>query len=148
MSLFDRQGIPEWALQRRYGDNGSEVGSPRDVDTGPADEVDMKFEDDISTLTSYSLTRTTDLDGSLFEMHRLEQLSTRRWLEPSGDLERWKTRYVRSISAVFPSGKHGTWPRCRVLFLHAEVVLGYLPAESQDLGCWTAVLERSDCMLL
>lgn len=54
MSLFDRQGIPESLLRNRY----------RKGDT----EAD--FEEDIHTLTSYSLVRING-DGSEFEMHRL-----------------------------------------------------------------------------
>ncbi|KAF2175866.1 hypothetical protein K469DRAFT_52280 [Zopfia rhizophila CBS 207.26] len=71
MSLFDRQGIPESLLSGRY---------QEDNDASP------DFEDDLNTLTSFSLV-ATDVDGYQFEMHRLVQFSTRKWLELQGELE-------------------------------------------------------------
>ena len=65
MSLFDRQGIPESLLGGRYQEDN---------------DADSDFEDDLNTLTSFSLV-AIDVDGHRFEMHRLVQFSTRKWLE-------------------------------------------------------------------
>ncbi|KAI4168991.1 MAG: hypothetical protein LQ343_006022 [Gyalolechia ehrenbergii] len=132
MSLFDRQGIPEWVLRHYDKENRGEA----------ADVADMDFEDDISALTNYSLIRITNLEGTLFEMHRLVQFSTQRWLGSSEDLESWQAKYVRTISAVFPNAKYETWTTCRALFPHAKVVLEYQPADSQDLLHWTDLLAK------
>lgn len=65
MSLFDRQGIPESLLHDRYWrDDGAKA----------------DFEEDIHTLTSFSLVEIS-AGGHEFEMHRLVQFSTKKWLE-------------------------------------------------------------------
>lgn len=153
MSLFDRQGAPEWVL-RRY--NKKDRGAPVSVaDTNCADGydkdywrksaniTDIDFDDDISTLTNYSLIRATEFDGTLFEMHRLVQFSTQRWLESSGDLEVCRARYTRVLNKVFPNGKYKTWVTCRALFPHVKVVLNFRPINSQHLQDYTAVLEKA-----
>lgn len=60
MSFFNRQGIPEFVLQR-YASNQNV-----DVDTDP----ELEFEEDLATLRSYRLI-TTDIEGNTFEMHGL-----------------------------------------------------------------------------
>ncbi|RYP02218.1 hypothetical protein DL764_005898 [Monosporascus ibericus] len=62
MSLFDRQGIPDFLLDDRYQDDS---------------DASFDFEEDLNTLTSFSLV-TTDVKGHLFEMYRLVQFSTRK----------------------------------------------------------------------
>lgn len=65
MSVLDRQGIPDSLLLAQYkgGDDGED-----------------DFEDDIHTLISFCLLGMS-ADGCEFDMHRLVQLSTKRWLE-------------------------------------------------------------------
>ena len=60
LSMFDRQGIPECLLHR--------------------DDDQLQFEDAIAPLRSFSLVKQQAKERS-FEMHRLVQLSTRKWLE-------------------------------------------------------------------
>jgi len=81
MSLFDPQGIPESLLDGRYEEN---------------DDASLDFEDDLNELMSLSLV-ATDIDGSRFEMHRLVQFSTKKWLELNQELEEWKEKYCRSV---------------------------------------------------
>ncbi|RDW82157.1 hypothetical protein BP6252_03269 [Coleophoma cylindrospora] len=88
MSLFDREGIPEALLRQVY---------EEDSDT----EAD--FEDDISTLTSYSLV-TVNVEGDEFEMHRLVQYSMKKWLEQHNKLEYWKEKYIEIMGNAFPIG--------------------------------------------
>ncbi|KAI4156990.1 MAG: hypothetical protein L6R39_000853 [Caloplaca ligustica] len=161
MSLFDRQGIPERLLHRLYEDNCNEVASPVnvetnlgedigseviatvDVDTHIEDDIDIEFEDDISTLTNFSLVRISNLEDGLFDMHRLVQLSTRAWLELSGDLGRWTQRYITMICEAFPDVKYDTWTQCRALFPHAEVLFKYQAADKQSLREWANVLTKA-----
>jgi len=96
MSLFDRQGIPESLLHHRY---------QRDKD-GEAD-----FEDDFYTLRSYSLVEIS-ADGKEFNMHRLVQFSTRKWLELYNELEEWKAKYVTLMDDSYPIGRHENWAVC------------------------------------
>ncbi|KAI4112359.1 MAG: hypothetical protein LQ345_006481, partial [Seirophora villosa] len=136
MCLFDRQGIPDTLLRDRYR-------SPVNVDTDLPANGDLGFEEDISTLRSYSLIRTANEKDTSFEMHRLVQSSTRWWLRSSGHLERWQAKYIRMMAEVFPSGEYETWTTCQALFPHAKVVLEYQPADSEHLKPWTRVLFRA-----
>jgi len=54
---------------------------------------DGNFEDDFHTLISYSLL-ATNIEGNEFEMHRLVQFSTKKWLELHDELEKWKEKYI------------------------------------------------------
>ena len=101
MSFFDRQGIPEFLLRKDSDDEDDSTYIRRiimsELDNGNPyqDTVNMnrnlrnnrnqEFEDDISTLVSYSLI-TTAAVGNMFEMHRLVQISIIRWLESYGDM--------------------------------------------------------------
>ena len=127
MSLFDRQGIPESLLHHRY---------QRDED-GEAD-----FEDDIYTLTSYSLVEIS-ADGKEFEMHRLVQFSTKKWLELYDELEGWREKYVRLMDDSHPVGRHENWTICRALFPHAQAVVEYRPTDAKAVVAWASVLFKA-----
>ncbi|KAF2195128.1 hypothetical protein K469DRAFT_538467, partial [Zopfia rhizophila CBS 207.26] len=127
MSLFDRQGIPESLLHGRY---------QLDED-GEAD-----FEDDIHTLTSYSLV-DINADGREFEMHRLVQFSTKMWLELNDELEQWKERYVTLMDDSYPVGRHENWTVCQALFPHAQAAVGCQPENAMALEAWAAVLFKA-----
>ncbi|KIM96916.1 hypothetical protein OIDMADRAFT_131494 [Oidiodendron maius Zn] len=108
MSLFDRQGIPESLLDSSYQEN---------------DDASLDFEDDLNILMSFSLV-TANVGGSQFEMHRLVQFSTKRWLELNEELEEWKEKYVRLMDNSYPVGQHENWTVCQALFPHAQAVVG------------------------
>jgi tetratricopeptide (TPR) repeat protein len=127
MSLFDRQGIPESLLGGRY---------QKDNDASP------DFEDDLNTLTSFSLV-TTDVDGHQFEMHRLVQFSTRKWLELQGELEVWRERYVRLMNDSYPVGRYENWKACQALFPHAQATVACRPAGGSALEAWASVLFKA-----
>ncbi|KAF2175506.1 TPR-like protein [Zopfia rhizophila CBS 207.26] len=127
MGLFDRQGIPESLLRDRYG---------RD-DDGEAD-----FDDDIYTLTSYSLVEMST-DGKEFEMHRLVQFSTKKWLELNQELEGWKETYVTLMDESYPVGHYENWPVCQALFPHAQAAVGCRPADVKALEAWASVLFKA-----
>lgn len=80
------------------------------------------FDDDLVMLEGYSLISRT-IDVSTFEMHRLVQLSTRRWLEAQGRAEQWKERFVRKLCVVFPPGNYGNWKTCQTLLSQAQAAL-------------------------
>ncbi len=124
MSLFNRQGIPKALLVQVYQEDG---------------DAEANFEDDISTLTSYSLV-TMNVEGSEFEMHRLVQFSTKKWLEHYDELENWKENYIRIMHKAFPVGKYENWTTCRKLFPHAEMVLLYWPMNEGYLAQWASIL--------
>jgi tetratricopeptide (TPR) repeat protein len=124
MSLFDRQRIPEALLLQNYQDEG---------------DVEANFEDDLSTLISYSLV-TMNIEGNEFEMHRLVQFSTKKWLELYNELENWKEKYISIMDKAFPTGQYENWATCRKLFPHAEMVLLYWPTNEGYLAQWASVL--------
>ncbi|KAH8727391.1 hypothetical protein GQ44DRAFT_758100 [Phaeosphaeriaceae sp. PMI808] len=119
MTMFDRQGIPEYLLYD---------GRSR-----------LQFEEAVAPLTSFSLIRTQtrkqlgEQQGEQsFEMHNLVQLATRKWLELNRQVERWQKVSHRIMAAAFPSGQHETWAVCRVLLPHSRKVLSY--ASDDDKG--------------
>ncbi|KAK5651031.1 hypothetical protein OQA88_1504 [Cercophora sp. LCS_1] len=141
MSFFDRQGIPEWVLKplrigknpmrvrgpdeggdRESDDNGSTTDG--DTDDGADDDIYGRFEDDVAMLRDYCLITMNEI-GDEFEMHGLVQLSTRSWLEASGQQDTFKQQYIERMAALFPTGKYENWAKCRGLFAHVQVALGY-----------------------
>ena len=127
MSLFDRQGIPESLLDGRYTEH---------------DDASPDFEDDLNTLTSFSLV-ATDVDGHQLEMHRLVQYSTRKWLELQGELETWRQRYVRLMDDSYPVGRYENWKVCQTLFPHAQATIACRPTGGSALEVWASVLFKA-----
>jgi hypothetical protein len=127
MSYFDRQGIPASLLQSRY-------------QRGEDGEAD--FEEDIHTLTSYSLVGMS-VDGNEFEMHRLVQFSTKKWLELHDELEEWNERYVELMDDSYPVGEHENWTVCQALFPHAQAAVGCRPADVKAVEAWASVLFKA-----
>ncbi|KAI4221404.1 MAG: hypothetical protein L6R40_008636 [Gallowayella cf. fulva] len=126
MSFFDRQGIPEELITSRYEENNNI----------------MNFEEDIKVLRNYSLV-ALGIENDMFEMHRLVQFATRKWLEQRQEMERWKETYIAIMADAFPPGRYENWKRCRMLFPHAVLVLEYQPIKKSFLRPWTAVLSNA-----
>jgi tetratricopeptide (TPR) repeat protein len=132
MSFFNHQGIPEFVL-REY------VNS---VDGDPEEDRELEFEDDLATLRSYSLV-VVDMAGHTFEMHRLVQFATGRWLESYGQLDLWRRKFLKIMSATFPTGDFEHWDICQRLFPHAEVVGAQEPADEDSLREWSRILTNA-----
>ena len=124
MSLFDRQGIPESLLQGRYQEDN---------------DGDSDFEDDLDMLLGFSLV-SIDKYGHQFEMHRLVQFSTRKWLELNGELECWKENYVRLMDDSYPASRFENWTICQALFPHAQAAVACRPSDESALQAWASVL--------
>ncbi|KFY69545.1 hypothetical protein V496_00165 [Pseudogymnoascus sp. VKM F-4515 (FW-2607)] len=105
MAMFDRQGIPEFLLCIKY---------PNPLD----------LEEALGPLYEFSLI-TIENGGKTFEMHRLVQLATRKWLERSGDGERWQREAIEVVAKAFPGGDYNNWKMCEVMSSHATEVLQY-----------------------
>lgn len=71
MILFDRQGIPASLLHHHCEDDSNELDVDHDNDLNVEYDSEMEFEDDVCTLRSYSLNRTRDAAGGLFEIYQL-----------------------------------------------------------------------------
>ncbi|KAK3387984.1 P-loop containing nucleoside triphosphate hydrolase protein [Podospora didyma] len=145
MSFFDRQGIPGWVLKppRATMDtarvqNVDLAGVGESDASGDATDDDDGFEDDVMMLRDYCLI-AIDVNGDEFEMHGLVQLSTKRWLEASGQLGAFIQQYIERIAASFPTGDYENWATCRELFVHAQMAVNYQPSED-IMETWATLL--------
>ena len=111
MSMFDRQGIPI-ALLRNSTSR-------------------LDFDDALAPLLSFSLVRA-EIGKQSFEMHRLVQLSMRKWLEAAKQLSKWTKESIRVLAAAFPNGDYKTWADCQVLLPHAREAIGHGTEDEVD----------------
>ncbi|KAF2010129.1 HET-domain-containing protein [Aaosphaeria arxii CBS 175.79] len=137
MSLFDRQGIPEWLLLIHYR-------RTCDIQEDETDEELWKatFEEDIHILSTFSLVHA-NAAGSEFEMHRLVQLSMKKWLEINHELEFWYATYIYLMNENYPSSEYENWPTCRALFPHAQVLVNDCPEQTEVLLLWMSILYKA-----
>ncbi|KAI0506293.1 P-loop containing nucleoside triphosphate hydrolase protein [Xylaria bambusicola] len=157
MSFCDRQGIPESLLRASRED--SSIRSNPDIDNSrnnsecPDEETESEssenneFNDDILILRDYSFISITE-DRSTFEMHRLVQLATRRWLEVKGQQNRWKTEFITRLYAHFPTGAYENWGECRVLLPHVKSAVAQRPKSEASLLEWAFILHEASRYLL
>ncbi|KAK0106385.1 hypothetical protein ONS96_004017 [Cadophora gregata f. sp. sojae] len=113
MAMLDRQGIPEFLLSVRY---------PNPLD----------LEDALGPLDEFYLI-TIEKGGKSFEMHRLVQLATRKWVERYGDSKRRWGEANEVVSKAFPDGSYSNWKTCETLLPHALQVLTYGLESSQSM---------------
>ena len=105
MAVLDRHGIPKNLLGNH---------TDRDIDVTTA----------LGTLLAFSLIKAGG-GGAGYEMHRLVQLATRKWLEMQGNIEVWQQKALSVVADMFPSGVFETWTTCESLLPHAQIVLQY-----------------------
>ncbi len=55
--------------------------------------MDDGFEDNILALQNYSFI-SVNMDSTTFEMHRLVQLATQKWLKASKQKKQWKQQFI------------------------------------------------------
>lgn len=93
-------------------------------------------------LTSYSLVAMS-ADGSEFEMHRLVQYSTKKWLELCNEFETRKERYAAVMDGSYPVGRHENWKVCQALFPHAQAAIECRPRKPKALEAWAPLLFKA-----
>ena len=120
ISFFNPQGIPEFLL-RYYSCHEGE------------------FEDDLDLLRSYLLV-TVNETGSSFEMHRLVQLATRACLQSSGGEDKWRRKFLCTLSKEFPTGEFNNWAQCRLLLPHVEPLVDTEPIDAEEAKWWAQIL--------
>jgi hypothetical protein len=120
MSLFDRQAIPEHLLQGWY-----------------MEELDSEtdFEGDVATLRAYSLIGIS-VNEDQFDMHRLVQLSTQKWLEMHTEFVYWQERFIDIIGSSFPPGDFTNWKACEAVFPHLKMMWTYRVSNAPHLQVW------------
>ncbi|KAH8199002.1 hypothetical protein TruAng_006831 [Truncatella angustata] len=145
MCFFDAQGIPENVLRyhpkhssrkkdRRF-EEGDDISEASSSQTSESDG----FEDDISSLLNFSFILIRP-DGAMFVMQKLVQLAMRIRLKENGQLEKWNQRFIRNLSALFPTGEYENWTICGTLFPHARSAATQPPEEDSSLAEWATLL--------
>jgi tetratricopeptide (TPR) repeat protein len=105
MAVLDRQGIPKSLVK---GDDDSDL----DITTA------------LGALQAFFLVHVGK-GGETYELHRLVQLATRRWLEWNGIKEEMQRDAMFLIANRFPNGNFETWTECEKLVPHASKVVQY-----------------------
>ena len=105
VAVLDRQGIPESLLQHD---------TDRNTDITTA----------LGTLQAFSMI-STGVDGAGYEIHRLVQLATRKWLEVQGKIEVWREKALLVLADMFPVGGFENWMTCESLLPHVQKVVQY-----------------------
>jgi tetratricopeptide (TPR) repeat protein len=161
MCLFDRQGIPEALLTGQYGEEVIATlapalprlswrnrlqrrrlgkNKPRTESKTTVKETKKTFDEDWQVLNNLMLIKT-NLDGHHFNMHRLIQHTTARWLEINGELKAWTKKYVSIMKAYFPKSDYDNWKVCQYLFPHAQRVAKYRPTDKLALQSWAPLVQ-------
>jgi hypothetical protein len=65
----------------------------------------------------------SESEHKTFSMHRLVQLSMRRWLKQEGTDQEIASKVISMLAEAFPDGSFKTWKDCSALIVHAEAVL-------------------------
>ena len=86
--FFDRQRILEELITSRYEESDNIV----------------NFDENIEMLRSFSLVALS-VENDVFEMHRLMQFATKKWLKQRQELKQWKETYIAIMANAFPSNK-------------------------------------------
>ena len=106
MAMLDRQAIPQALLK------------------GSGDSL-LEFRAAISKLKAFSLV-SEEKATSKFSLHRLVQLSTRKWLERQGRLFMWEQAALAAVARLYPMQvEYDAWPLAQDLNAHVRVVLKY-----------------------
>ncbi|KAI4156319.1 MAG: hypothetical protein LQ340_000374 [Diploschistes diacapsis] len=148
MSFFDSQGIPEALVRNRSRTNKArgntidkECDEDSDDESSASGSEDDEFKVDISTLRNYSFVSISK-DISVFEMHKLVQLATRKWLEANKQLEVWKQQYIKILYEEFPTAEYQNWAKCQNLFAHTQTVVAQRPQKEESLLQWASILSK------
>nr|OQO18566.1 hypothetical protein B0A51_14525 [Rachicladosporium sp. CCFEE 5018] len=112
-------------MQAREEDDPTEDGES-DTDSSSSDRSDFErdaFDQDLDTLIDYSFISIATTNPTVYEMHRLVQMSTQAWLKLNKAFERWASQFMVNLSDAFPAGKFENWAVCRPLLPHAVLAL-------------------------
>ncbi|KAL6832120.1 hypothetical protein V8C40DRAFT_163757 [Trichoderma camerunense] len=118
MSMLDRQDIPAPFLSH-YGKKAGD-GVPRG---------EIELTEALGILKAFSF--VTETSGS-FDMHRLVQLVTRKWLTSQGTISRFGTEALMTVSEMYPSFEYKNRTKCAKYLSHANAVLQLHELKSRD----------------
>jgi tetratricopeptide (TPR) repeat protein len=113
MSVLHRQGIPKSLLLNETSDR-------------------LSLTKALVLLQGFLLITANSGSDNSFEMHRLVQLATKKWLEVHGSTFKWEQKALRLLSKIVPNGRYENWESWRSLLPHVEAVLSYDGFQSRD----------------
>ncbi|KAF2739536.1 TPR-like protein [Polyplosphaeria fusca] len=123
MSYLDRQEIPVELLKNFKPKIGS-----------------IKLNDAFGLLKAYSLV-TENSKTKKLSMHRLVQLSMRKWLEVNELAHKYREHALVLLADTFPDGGFETWGKCKDLIVHADAVL-YLTENAENRSARAKLLQN------
>lgn len=139
MSFFDSQGIPETLVRGRAGDAEHDIREGRDDNRVQSDEdSDSELNDDngcdmdVRTLRDFSFISITS-DRTVFKMHMLVQLATRKWLEANEQREKMREQYIKILYEELPAVKYQNWAKYQTLFAHTQTAVAQRPQKEESL---------------
>jgi tetratricopeptide (TPR) repeat protein len=136
MSLFNRQSIPDVLIKPETHDDDGKFDHDAD-----SPEPEIEFDNAIALLIAFSLVRT-ETNKDFFEMHRLVQVATRRWLESNGSIQQWKSNAIARMADTMPDGEYENWKTCVILLPHANEIITYQAANIESKLQRASVLEN------
>ncbi|KAL6900028.1 hypothetical protein GGI43DRAFT_406131 [Trichoderma evansii] len=119
MSMLDRQDIPAPFISHYAEQTGN--GDP---------QGEIELTEALGILKAFSFV-TEETSGS-FDMHRLIQLVTRKWLTSRGTIGRFSTEALMTVSEMYPYGTYETRTKCAAYLSHANAVLQLDGLKSRD----------------
>ncbi|KAJ3495977.1 hypothetical protein NLG97_g3008 [Lecanicillium saksenae] len=169
MSFFDYQSIPEAALNpeddydsdfdsdlESNGD-GDELANqfsalhlvaaktrrdhtPDNSDFDSDSDTEDSFEDDIAMLRNFCLISVNEA-GTEFEMHRLVQLATKKWLAATKQNERFKQLFIHRVSISMPPPDTYKIVNFRDIVVHMQIAASYRPNRTNT-RAWCTICYR------
>ncbi|KAB5515378.1 hypothetical protein GE09DRAFT_1231411 [Coniochaeta sp. 2T2.1] len=130
MSLFDRQAIP-LAFLSHYSEEQQ----------GQEPRGRVQLTKALGVLKAFSF--ITEDKGQIFDMHRLVQLVTRKWLANKGTMHHFATQAISTVSHNYPYGSHENRAICGAYLAHVHAVLKLESTGSRDEGLARASLLHS-----
>ncbi|EHK42483.1 hypothetical protein TRIATDRAFT_293811 [Trichoderma atroviride IMI 206040] len=119
MSMLDRHAIPAQFMSCYVEQAGNGV---------PRGEIELT--EALGILKAFSFV-TEETSGS-FDMHRLVQLVTRKWLTSKGTISQFSTETLMMVSKMYPNGEYETRTKCSAYLSHANAVLQLDGLTSRD----------------
>lgn len=138
---ISNQKQPKVEIESVYPTSPSKSHSRECNQVGVSDVLCETFEDDIQTLRDFSFVYISQ-DPQVFEMHRLVQLATGKWLETQGISEKWKRQFIKNLCYSFPTGQYESWDTCQLLFPHLKLAVSQRPDLDDSVLYWAELLYR------
>lgn len=134
MSFLDRQAIPIQFLEY-YTEQQDQEGYS-----------DIQLQETLGILKAFSF--VTEGQDQSFDIHRLVQLISRKWLTREKKLEHFANQALSVISQAYSRGDYKDWITCSKYLPHAYQVLNFEVAVSKDEKVGRGVLLQSIALYL